>query len=238
MHVKLTTVNSRKMVSDEFFTLFKSISTVKNVTKGTYLFNEGDHAHNIYLIKFGLIQICKNALDGNELSLRICTRGDLIGELTLFSDNPTYFLTAKVLESGKVFSVPRETLESHLMTNQQLSLETMKWVSTHMRRFQSVINDLVLNGRKGALYSTLIRLANSFGIQQTNGILIDFPLTNQQLASFCACTRESVNRMLIALRKTDIISIDKSGRILIKDLDYLKQVNGCHSCPIDFCTIN
>ena len=43
---------------------------------------------------------------------------------------------------------------------------------------------------KGALYSTLIRLANSYGITRSDGILINIVLTNQDLAKFCAAARE------------------------------------------------
>lgn len=55
--------------------------------------------------------------------------------------------------------------------------------------------------QKGALYSTLIRLSNSYGVERSDGILINIVLTNQDLAKFCAAARESVNRMLGDLRK-------------------------------------
>ncbi|AXI10370.1 hypothetical protein CV093_17280 [Oceanobacillus sp. 143] len=33
--------------------------------------------------------------------------------------------------------------------------------------------------------------------------------------------------MLVELRKLDVISIDKKGRILLKDLAYLREEIGC-----------
>ncbi len=44
-------------------------------------------------------------------------------------------------------------------------------------------------------------MTNSYGVLKENGILIDLPLTNQELANFCATSRESVNRMLNDLKK-------------------------------------
>src|SRR5690625_7767180 len=113
-------------------------------------------------------------------------------------------------------------MEKNLKKNGDLAIEFMKWGSDHMRKFQTKIRDLLLNGKKGALYSTLIRLSNSFGIKQHGGILIDLPLTNQELAQFCAATRKSVNRMLSVLRKLNVISMTKEGKILIKNITYLK----------------
>src|SRR5690625_645933 len=238
MQTKLFENRINDQISEDFYEILESIGTIRNIEKGTYLFHEGMDAQEIYLIKSGLIHIGKYSSTGKELSLRICKSGDLVGELTLFCHDPKFFLSSKIIKSGTVLAINRVQLEQKLMTNAPLAFESMKWVSTHMRKFQSMIKDLVLNGRRGALYSTLIRLSNSFGVKQNNGILIDLVLTNQELASFCACTRESANRMLTELRKLNVISISSSGKILIKDLQYLKIENGCENCPIDICTIN
>ncbi len=45
--------------------------------------------------------------------------------------------------------------------------------------------------KKGALYSTLIRLANSYGVETEDGIFIDMPMTNQELANFAAAHAKS-----------------------------------------------
>jgi CRP/FNR family transcriptional regulator len=96
---------------------------------------------------------------------------------------------------------------------------------------------LVLHGKKGALYSTLIRITNSYGVKTEKGILIDLPLTNQELANFCGTSREVVNRLLGDLRKLGIISIDK-GSITIHDLDHLKNEIDCEECPTEICKID
>ena len=56
-------------------------------------------------------------------------------------------------------------------------------MGAHMRKQHSKFRDLLLYGKKGALYSTLIRLANSYGKETDGGILISVPLTNQELAN-------------------------------------------------------
>lgn len=220
--------------------LIDEMGIIRTVEKGAYVFQEGMQADHIFIIKSGLVQVSKLTVDGQELILRICREGDFIGELILFADHPKYLLSAKVLETCEVFSLSREDLEHELVSqnNNALTLEIMKWMSNHMRKFQLKIRDLLLNGKKGALYSTLIRLVNSYGIEHEEGILIDLSLTNQELAKFCNATREYVNRSLSVLRNLDVISIQKSGKILIKDLDYIKKENNCEDCPIEICNIN
>jgi CRP-like cAMP-binding protein len=94
-----------------------------------------------------------------------------------------------------------------------------------------------MHGKKGALYSTLIRISNSYGVKVDQGILLNIHLTNQELAKFCASTRESVNRMLSELKKKRIIDYSADEKIIILDLAYLREEIGCENCPIDICNI-
>ena len=112
----------------------------------------------------------------------------------------------------------------------------MKWLSRQNEITQSKLRDLILKGKKGALYSTLVRLTNSYGINTDSGILIDHALTNQEIANFCGTSREVINRLLSDLRKVEVISVDK-GMITIHDLNYLKSEINCENCPAYICTI-
>lgn len=224
--------------SRALLTLLRTISTTKQVRKNTYLFHEGLEASNLYFIQSGIIQVSKLTANGKEMILRICNQNDLVGELSLFNSDSKYTLSGKMLSPGVVQVISKEQLEGALLADSNLALEYMKWCNIQFRKYQSKLRDLLFNGKKGALYSTLIRLSNSFGIEHENSILIDILLTNQELANICGATRESVNRMLIDLRKQDILSIDQSGKILINHIDYLKTSICCENCPIEICNIN
>jgi CRP-like cAMP-binding protein len=204
--------------------------------KGTFLFQEGMEAKELYIILSGRVQISKITADGRELSLRICGENDICGELTLFTDDPKYLLSAKVIEDGEIVAIRKDVLENEIFQNSTLAFEFMKWMSDHFRKTQTKFRDLVLNGKRGALFSTLIRMSNSYGVQQKNGILIDLPLTNQELANFCGTSRESTNRILSELKRDNIISV-KKGKITILNLQYLKDEIGCENCPAVFCSI-
>jgi CRP-like cAMP-binding protein len=226
-----------KSISGELQELLTAIYRDIPVQKGTYLFQEGEKATELYYIQSGKIQVSKITADGQELTLRICSKGDLIGELTLFCDNAKYMLNAKVLEDGVISVIKRNVLEEQLMENQKLALEFMTWMSSHFRKTQTKFRDLILHGKKGALYSTLIRLCNSYGVMKEDGILINIQLTNQELANFCGTSREVVNRLLSELRKKGVISI-KKGKIKVLNLRYLREEIACEGCPPELCSID
>jgi CRP/FNR family transcriptional regulator len=215
----------------------ESVHHTRKVEKGMFLFQEGTPADELFIVKSGIIQIGKIIPDGRELTLRMCSHGDFIGELNLFSPAPKYLLSGRVTESGEVAVIKKDVLEEKLSNDLVLSHEFMKWMSQQYRKTQAKFRDLVLHGKKGALYSTLIRMSNTHGIKTNKGILIELPLTNQELANFCGTSREVVNRLLSELRKNEIISIDK-GTITINDLEYLKREIDCEDCPAVICRID
>src|SRR5699024_5175109 len=82
-HLLLNAHRFDNPLSSNLQTLLTSISTIKQIEKGAYIFHEGMDAHNVYMIKSGLVQISKLTSGGQELILRICRKEDVIGELTL-----------------------------------------------------------------------------------------------------------------------------------------------------------
>lgn len=181
---------------------------------GEYLFHEGDMA----------------------LSLRLASRGSIIGELPLYEKEPVYIFNAVAQSAAEVYAIEFPVLQSYLEKKPALAVSLLKIMGAHMRKQHSKFRDLLLYGKKGALYSTLIRLANSYGKEMDGGILISVPLTNQELANYSATARESLNRMLSELRKSDIIEY-RGHLIFIKDIDYLKEAIQCENCGREICNI-
>lgn len=224
-------------LSYEINELLKSAERTIKIKKGTFLFQEGQPASEMYIILSGKIQVSKMNAEGRELCLRLCQRNDIVGELTLFTYEPKYLFNTFALEDSEVAALNIESLEQALFQNTQLAYEFMKWMNDHFRKTITKFRDLVLHGRKGALYSTLIRLSNSYGTYQEKGILITVPLTNQDLANFTGTARESVSRMLSDLRKNKIISINRK-MIIIHNIDFLKKEIDCENCPATYCNID
>ncbi|MDF2557096.1 MAG: Crp/Fnr family transcriptional regulator [Bacillales bacterium] len=223
-------------ISNDLKELLQTIHHVKKVSKGQFLFQEGSLASELYMIIKGKVQVGKLIPDGRELTIRLCSAGEIVGELSLFSDNARHQQNAKMVEDGEVAIIFKKELEEKLANNSVLAMEFMKWITDHYRKSQAKFRDLLLNGKRGALFSTLIRLCNSYGVETPKGIKINLPLTNQELANFCGSSREVINRMLSDLKRDGIISYDKN-LIVVHDIEYLRIEIGCENCGINICNI-
>ncbi|MEG0261050.1 MAG: Crp/Fnr family transcriptional regulator [Lysinibacillus sp.] len=225
-------------LQDKIHSLFQNNGLFVKAEKGSRIFLEGERAEEIFLIESGTIQISQETESGKELTIRICGSNTMIGEGSLFCHLTYHSSTAKVLEQANLYVLSKKSLEL-LLTEQPTTLvEYLKWLQTENLKHQSRLRDLVLNGKKGALFSTLIRLTNTYGKPLDDGsIRIDFSLTNSEIANLCATSREMINRMLNDLKKHAILSFDK-GYITIHDLQFLKDEIDCVNCPLSICRID
>ena len=167
------------------------------------------------------MSIKKFESSGHIFALRLVGPNNVIGEVPLYEENTkTYVFNAIAREDCTVYSIRYDLLESAIAKDHSLAIAMMQIYTLHMRRQQAKYRDLLLYGKKGAFYSTLLRLANSYGVKREDGIFIDIALTNQELAEFAATSRESLNRMLSELRKLGYVAYDKH-HLVICDFDAL-----------------
>lgn len=219
--------------SDNSLSKLKNVMLEKVVSKGTWLFLEGDSADKLYFLKNGIMKLTKTADDGKELALYYYQPGDFLGEFEGM-DVTTCSFGAKAVHDSTVGVVHLQDLKRLLQNNGELALDFVKW-TTHLQRFtQYKLRDLLFYGKEGALASTLIRMANSYGKENDGHIQFSVEFTNSELAQMIGATRETVNRMLRQLKKKNVIDY-QHGSIVIKDLQHLKEICHCENCPVEVC---
>ncbi|MGB2994019.1 MAG: Crp/Fnr family transcriptional regulator, partial [Paenisporosarcina sp.] len=157
--------------SSDLKELLKIQHTIKEYEKDTYLFRDGDTINGIFLVQSGKVQIGKVTPDGRELTLRICGPHQLVGEITLFSPTTKYMLDAKALETVQCVKITVDAIEDALLYKPEIAITLMKWMGLNHQKTQTRFRDLLLHGKRGALFSTLIRMSNSYGVEHANGIL-------------------------------------------------------------------
>lgn len=221
--------------SPENMARLKQIHYEHFASAGSYLYWEGDAADKLFYIVHGRVKITKATDDGKQLILDMYQTGDMFGQLDTMNASHHSF-NAEVAEDSLLGIIQQKDLEVLLWQHGDLAIEFMKWMSQMHRTTQTKFRDLMMFGKPGALCSVLIRLSNSYGKPMGDSILIPTRLTNTELAEMIGATRESVNRMLSDLKRQDIIDY-QDNLIVIKDLEYLRDICHCENCPGNICRI-
>lgn len=228
-----TQEGTARFFSADSFAKLQSIMYRKPIEKGSVLFWEGDPTEKLFYVRSGRIRITKTSESGRHITLYLLQKGDMYGQPDPFQ-NPVHAFNAEVLEDGEIGVMQMADLEVLLWQHGDLAIEFMRWMGLMHRMTQTKFRDLMLYGKSGALCSLLVRLCNSNGSTDKEGITIGLKINHTEMADMIGATRECVNRMLSDLRKEGVIAM-KDGHIVVKDVGYLRGVCRCENCPKEIC---
>lgn len=172
--------------------------------KGTVLFLEGDPGQGFHYVKSGKVKIVKMADDGREHIIKIMGAGEIFAEVLLFNNRP-YPATAIAVEESCIGLIKNLDLETLVLNNNELALQLIKALSQRLLYAQQKIKNLALNDVMARTAEILLRLASEHGQKKGGRIEISLDLSRQDLASLVGTTRETVTRMLSALKKDGVI---------------------------------
>jgi len=80
--------------------------------KGEILFREDEHSFDMYIIKSGKVEIILERL-GEEVLLGTFSKGDIIGEMSLFDKKPRS-ATARIVDDAEITIVSSEIFKQRL----------------------------------------------------------------------------------------------------------------------------
>ena len=175
-----------------------------------YLTYYGFEQQSTYVLKEGVV---KTSIP-NIISL-------LKDEVSQYTSAP--FNVRVESESAVFYKIPRVTFWEYVNKDKKLQ----DYINAYYREelSQAIYRQqlMTMNGKTGAVCAFLYLQIEPFGKKMKEGILIDFQITNDDIAGFCGIsTRNSVNRILRGLRENGVISVENQ-KILIKDKEYLEQ---------------
>jgi CRP/FNR family cyclic AMP-dependent transcriptional regulator len=195
--------------------------------RGAPLALQGDRTDTAFLLLRGRVKVTVDTLDGHEIVVSVLGPGDLLGEFEPLDDNDKGGpRTANVIAlepvecrvlTGTEF---RSYLDSHpRATRMLLQVIIDRLVTADRRRIDS--GSLDAAHRLARLFVEFVDLAER-DIAEGQLIDLDIPLTQHELATLIATSRESLVRALASMRKQGLISTARR-RITICDLDGLRR---------------
>jgi len=188
--------------------------------KGVYIFHKESPGHVLYLVVSGQVRLFIISDAGQEISTSILGPGEVFGELAALDGRPRA-TGAIALESTAALTLQREDLFRVLQSCPRLARNLMELLTTRLRYATRSIEDLAFLDVNSRVASRLLDLAVGCGMQR-GGIEVELCLTQSELATWVAASRESVNKVLATFRTKGLIAVD-GPRITILDRRRLEQ---------------
>ena len=173
---------------------------------------QGDPADEMFLIKGGRVKLTKVLEDGSEFTLDIRKAGDFVGE-NMFSEEGQYPVSAYCLEDSMTCGFNRVQFERLVLEHPNIGLQIIKNLSERISWLTSRVGTMAVTNIEDRLYRVLTSVAREHGTLEPRGLVIQFPLTHEDLGFLTGAHRVSITRAMKALRSAG--KIIHEGRKLI-----------------------
>lgn len=210
-------------LSTEEIDVFKDELNIMRYKKNTFLFKPGDKADTMYIIASGKIKVFTISSSGIEQMLYIYQKDDFIGGLNLIKKT-AYIYYGQAIEDTLVISLSRECFDKIINKYPKVTIKILEESFLRIRHAEDLVTRLIENSADVKVASLLLSLARNFGIKKVDGILLELNISRENMGSFAGLTRETVTRKLAELNSKGIIELIETKKILIKDVDYLKDI--------------
>jgi CRP-like cAMP-binding protein len=160
------------------------------------------------------------ASNGREIVLSVRGPGDVIGELSALDGAPRS-ATALALGEVEATAASGSTLLSALRDHDS-AMELLRVVAARLREADRKRLEFATLDTLGRVAWRLQELGERFGRETADGIEVELPLSQEQLASWCGASREATVKALTALRALGCIATARRS-VLIRDLEALRR---------------
>jgi len=197
------------------------IAIHRRYRKGSVLFVQGEQAERCFTIVSGAVKISAYHPDGREAVLAVLGPGDVFGELALFDQSPRS-ADATAMEDSELLSIDAKGLHEAISENPKLGLGMLRVLAERLRQSNEAFQDIAFFDVPGRVARRLADLADAHGTDNSEGVLIDFALSQESLAQMVGATRESVNKALALLKRRGLVArIGK--RYVVSDVARLRE---------------
>jgi CRP-like cAMP-binding protein len=185
------------------------------VPKGTYFFYQGEQAEAFYVIIEGRVRLSQLNPEGHQVFFHFMGPGDGMGIIVALS-NTIYPLSAEAVSDCVALRWDYEST-IHLMEKYPpIALNGLRLVAGRFQELQDRYRELATERVEQRVARAMMRLARQVGKKTEEGVLLDLPLSRQDLAEMTGTTLYTVSRIMSGWEQEGLV-ITGRERIVIRN---------------------
>jgi CRP-like cAMP-binding protein len=193
----------------------------RTVRKSEPILRAGAAGDDVVLVLSGHVKLVAYGADKREVVLAIRGRGELIGDMAALAGQRRT-ATAVAVDDVEVGYLAADEFKAFLATHPDVALVLIRMLVRRLTEADRDRVDLATQDSVGMVAKRLLELAADHGTRVGTGTLIEFALTQDELASWTGATRETVSRALRLMRRLGWIATDHRS-ITVLDPDALRE---------------
>ena len=187
---------------------------------GRALMHELQLGQELMIILSGVLKVTSTTADGKEVVLGFRGPGELIGEMAALDEEPRIG-SVIAMEDGEALVLAAGEFRALVERRPGLAFELLRTVIRRFRDSDLMRVEFAAAPTLARVAARLLELAESYGHATPDGVVIDLPISQEELAGWTGSSREAVAKALRSLRELDLVATDRR-RITVKNLDGLR----------------
>jgi CRP-like cAMP-binding protein len=189
--------------------------------KGEFIIRPGETPSGIFYISSGLVKAYDITKYGEENLLIVRKEHEIFPLIWAITGQERHVIY-EALAATEVWRLDRAKYLKYIEAHNEVLAPLLDMTVEMYRIHSERIINLEYRTVRERLISFLITMSNRFGKPTEDGIMIDVPLRQQDIASSINASRETTSRELTALDRKGLVD-SRHPQIVLKDLKTLKS---------------
>ena len=187
---------------------------IQKSTDGAFFFLESDPAEKSYILLNGKVKLGQVTEVGQQVILGYVIPGRVVGISSMLK-KVTYPVSAQAVGDCRALVWDQATINRLMDAYPRMGLNALRIMAGQIREFQNTIRDLSTKRVEQRIARAILRLARQSGRKIEAGVLIDLPLTRQDLAEMTGTTLYTVSRVLTEWENQGLVQSQRQ-RVVIR----------------------
>jgi CRP-like cAMP-binding protein len=195
---------------------------VRAVHAGGTFFHEGDPAASFFVVQSGTVKLAQLTPEGHQVVLRLLGAGEAFGGVAAFGGG-SYPVTAEAVTDVTAFEWPGPAMAVLMERYPRLAMNALRFVAARLYELQVRYRQLATEKVERRIARALARLVQQAGRRVDSGVLIDLPLSREDIAQMTGTTLYTVSRIVSRWEGEGILETGRQ-RVVVRKPHALMEI--------------
>ncbi len=188
----------------------------KSFRKGEYLFFEEEAEPGIYILLDGLIKLLKETHDARIVIVRLVYPGDIFGWIEWGKKTPKNTYTAKAITESRALYISNKDFINLAIKHPAIAIKMTCEATAILLKTYETLKSIAGGKVEERIAKVLLEIADRIGKKYEETIVIDAPLTRNDIAEMTGTTVETTIRVMSKWKKMGIINTERGFIEILK----------------------
>jgi CRP/FNR family transcriptional regulator len=182
---------------------------------GGVIVRQGELVASLFLVTEGAVRLGSVTEGGREVIVALLGRGELFGESALLAEPSP--VEARSVGCSETIALPVGSIRAIVERQPATAEQLLRLVAARLHRTRAALQEALGLDIPARVAGRLRELAADHGVREADGVRLEVPITQEELARMVGVSRETVNRTFASFAARGLVHAEPR-RLVITDL--------------------